>query len=126
MIKQSEKMHRKAGFSMIEIMIVVAIIGILAAIAIPNFMAYRVRAFNTAASADLRNAYTAAQAFFADEPGGTATAAILADYGYAPTENVTFSITNGTRAGLVMTTVHAGGDATYTVNNVGNFTSNAN
>lgn len=54
------------GFTLIELLIVVAIIGILAAVAIPQFSAYRAKAYNSAAQSDLKNAKTAFEAYFTE------------------------------------------------------------
>ncbi|MBW1930939.1 MAG: pilin [Deltaproteobacteria bacterium] len=54
------------GFTLIELMIVIAIIGVLAAIAIPQFSAYRTRSFNSAAVSDLRNFKTAMETDYVD------------------------------------------------------------
>ena len=57
--------NNSKGFTLIELMIVIAIIGILAAIAIPNFIAYRNKAFCSAAEADTNNIAAALSDYFA-------------------------------------------------------------
>ena len=58
--------NNKKGFTLIELMIVVAIIGILAAIAIPNFMKFQCRAKQSEAKVLLSGLYTAEIAYFGE------------------------------------------------------------
>ncbi|TAN63434.1 prepilin-type N-terminal cleavage/methylation domain-containing protein, partial [bacterium] len=66
MLKKMSK--KEEGFTLVELLIVVAIIAILAAIAIPQFSKYRMRAYITEVNSDAKNAYTAAQAYLTDRP----------------------------------------------------------
>lgn len=56
----------KKGFTLIELMIVVAIIGILAAIAIPNFLRFQARARQSEAKQNLGAIFTAYAAYYSD------------------------------------------------------------
>ena len=66
MLNKLRLQANEKGFTLIELMIVIAIIGILAAIAIPQFAAYRAKSFNASAESDLRNSKTALEAYYSD------------------------------------------------------------
>ncbi len=66
MSNKKSQLTNALGFTLIELMIVVAIIGILAAIAIPNYQRYQARARQTEARISLSGIYTAEQAYAVD------------------------------------------------------------
>jgi prepilin-type N-terminal cleavage/methylation domain-containing protein len=92
MFKRNQK-----GFTLIELMIVIAIIGILAAIAIPNFIAYRNKSFCSRAETDAAN-----------------VAAAIADYFSIPTRTAITDIND----------LNSGAGFTFSGNNTGNLTTN--
>jgi len=107
------------GFTLIELMIVIAIIGILAAIAIPQFTAYRQRGFNAASQSDLRNAATAQEAYYTDGQTYTSVLGDLTPRGYTPSANVSMNTLTGSVTGYTMTTKHTSGASSWTLQGPG-------
>lgn len=71
---RTKMLHSKAGFTLLELMVVVGIVGILAAVAIPLFVQYQTSAFDARANSDLRNAANAEEAYFLTSGGYLACA----------------------------------------------------
>jgi type IV pilus assembly protein PilA len=120
MLLKLNKMKDQKGFTLIELMIVIAIIGILAAIAIPQFSAYRKRSYNSSANADLRNAATAQEAYYVDEETYTSTISQLTGtYGLYTSKNVVFYSVAGDVTSYVMRAYQTSGDKTYRIKGPG-------
>jgi prepilin-type N-terminal cleavage/methylation domain-containing protein len=98
----------RAGFTLIEILIVVVIIGILAAIAIPKFAGTKEKSYVAVMKSDLRNLAVAQEAYSADNntyySGVIPNSALI----YNPSSGVTVTISAATTSGW-------GGTAAYPV-----------
>lgn len=121
MFKKCAK-NSESGFTLIELMIVIAIIGILAAIAIPQFNAYRARSYNASANTDLRNAMTAQEGYFIDKDTySNAVSDLTGNYGLVTSDGVVITATGDTTSYTVSAYNSKASDyaVTYTVQGPG-------
>ena len=91
----------------------ITIIGIIAAIAIPNFIAYRQKALDGQSEAVLVNACSEAQTYFLEFADDTISYDILAERGVLIPPEIEFQIEDPTRENLTMTTRHIRGEKIF-------------
>jgi type IV pilus assembly protein PilA len=99
--------HDTRGFTLIELMIVVVILGLLASIVVPKFAHGKDRSLVAVMKSDLRNLVTAEEAFFAN--GLTYYNGPIPDaaFPYSVSENVTVTLSAVTNSGWQAAATHS-------------------
>ncbi len=100
---------RQNGFSLIELLVVISIIGILASIAVSSYANNKKNALDSRAAADLRNAATAEDAYFADHQSYKSCASAAT----CETTLTGFKVSNGVLLALTATTSGFTGSSTH-------------
>src|SRR4030042_4839268 len=118
-ILHEEPEKKKSNTAVVLLVVAGIVVGlliftaILAAIAIPSFVNYRAKARDALAQAEVKNACTAAAAFFMEHPDKTITIDDLKEQGIAKNSEVEVAIENGTMRDLSIRGRHTKGRKIY-------------
>ena len=108
------------GLTFLELFIVIAIIGILSVIAIPQFNQYKLRMHNNVAKTNLQNIYIACKIYWAGNTDNKPCSIEIIKqepYGFNASTNVTVTFTPGKdiKSNFEATAKHNTSNATYTI-----------
>jgi type IV pilus assembly protein PilA len=101
--------RREHGFTLIEILLVIAVIGILAVIGIPQFIRYRSQAVDAQLKSDLRNAAVAVESYFTKKSLYPASIEEVDGYGFKASEGVTMTLNLLSANSFTITAAKPGG-----------------
>jgi type IV pilus assembly protein PilA len=96
---------KRAGFTLIELMTVLVILGLLAGIAVSRFWTVKERAYKVSVRADLRNVVTQQERYFGPNQAYAPDAALLSDF--QPSPGVTITVTWSSNLGWAGIAEHA-------------------
>jgi type IV pilus assembly protein PilA len=99
-------LRRARGFTLIELMVVVVIMGILVSVMVPRFQSSREKAFVATMKSDLRNLASAEESYFYDNAAYTTNISALTTF--SPSRGVTVTVNESTMGGWSATAAHNG------------------
>jgi type IV pilus assembly protein PilA len=106
---ESKYSDAKRGFTLVEVLIIIVIIGLLAVIGIPQFISYRSRSIDAQLKSDLRNAAVAVESYFTKRSVLPSTIDEVLGFGFQPTDGVTLTLNVVIPSSYTITAAKPGG-----------------